>query len=331
MTTICISSGHGAKVAGACGIIREHEEAVRVVNQLAIELQHCGVDVRTYEDTISTTQNENLNRLVDWHNAQGSHDLDISVHFNAFEQCSKPMGCEVWYYSAKTLAAKLSAAIAEVGFIDRGAKQTSDLFFLSHTSETAVLLEICFVDSEADCEIYQNPGNFKETCINLAEALSGEEVTPEPPEPEPEPDDEYLFMATGKCSYFGGPDDQGVSASEGLAFHYALTEANQHLFLPLQPLGTTGLARRLNAQAVPYLACRWNYDDTPKTMLAESGQMALVTNTTTGRSTAAFPADWGPHDEKTGGRVADLSPALMRDLDLETDDIVEVVYPWRGD
>lgn len=327
MTTIAISSGHGAKVAGACGIIREHEEAVRVVNQLAIELKHCGVDVYTFEDTVSTTQNENLNRIVDWHNSK-TRDLDISCHFNAFEQCSKPMGCEVWYYSAKTLAAVLSAAIAEVGFIDRGAKQTNDLFFLSHTEAPAVLLEICFVDSEADCAIYQNPANFKEICINLAEALSGDEEPVEPPEPEPAPEEEYLFMATGKCSYFGGPDDQGVSASEGLAFHYALTEANQHLFLPIQPLGTTGLARRLNAKAVRYLAARFDYSVTPKEMLA-GDQMALVTNVNTGRSTTAFCADWGPADYTN--RVADLSPALMEDLGLETDNIVEVVYPWKGE
>jgi hypothetical protein len=42
----------------------------------------------------------------------------------------------------------------------------------------------------------------------------------------------------------------------------------------------------------------------------------------------AFPADWGPHEEKTGGRVADLSPQLMDDLDLETDDEVEIIFPY---
>ena len=112
-----------------------------------------------------------------------------------------------------------------------------------------------------------------------------------------------------------------MSDSEGLAFHYALTEANQHLFLPLQPLGTSGLARRLNAKAVHYVACRWDYSVTPKEMLA-GPQMALVTNTKTGMAQTAFPADWGPNDQT--GRAADLTPALMRDLGLETDDDVEV-------
>ena len=55
--------------------------------------------------------------------------------------------------------------------------------------------------------------------------------------------------------------------------------------------------------------------------------MALVANVKTGVSATAFPADWGPHEDT--GRVADLSPALMRDLGLETDDTVSVVYPWR--
>jgi hypothetical protein len=41
----------------------------------------------------------------------------------------------------------------------------------------------------------------------------------------------------------------------------------------------------------------------------------------------AFPADWGPHENT--GRVADISPGLMDDLDLKTDDEVEVTFPYR--
>ena len=64
----------------------------------------------------------------------------------------------------------------------------------------------------------------------------------------------------------------------------------------------------------------------PQGNAGRSGYMALVTNTRTGMAQTAFPADWGPNDATD--RVADLSPALMRDLDLETDDDVEVAYPW---
>ena len=134
-----------------------------------------------------------------------------------------------------------------------------------------------------------------------------------------------LFTAHGKCSHFGGPNDMGVSPSEGLAFIYEY-DARPDLFLPQQPAGTSGLARRLNPQ-VAYVACRWDYSVTPKTMLADRSYLALVTAPETGRKILCWPADWGPHQDT--GRVADLSPGALAILDLETDDIVDVVYPYE--
>jgi hypothetical protein len=113
-----------------------------------------------------------------------------------------------------------------------------------------------------------------------------------------------------------------VDADEGLAFIYEYEDA-PHLFLLEQPPGTTGLARRLNPN-VFYVACRWDYDVTPKDVLASPSVQALVR--AKGREFYAWPADWGPHEEQTG-RAADLSPALMKALDVTTDDEVEVLYP----
>ena len=217
-------------------------------------------------------------------------------------------------------------AIADAGeFINRGPKKRTDLAFLNNTEEPSILIETCFVDSEADAELYRD--NFDLICNAIADAIAGETIgePPEPPEPMLPPD--TLFYADGKCSHFGGPDDTGVSPSEGLAFIYEYEEA-PHLFLPKQPPGTTGLARRLDPE-VFYVACRWNYDDTPKTMLRDSGQMALVTAKKTGKTMQAYPADWGPHEDT--GRVADLSPGLMEYLGIATDDDVIVSYPYQGD
>lgn len=133
-----------------------------------------------------------------------------------------------------------------------------------------------------------------------------------------------LCVYAGPCSWFGGPDDMGVSPDEGLAFIYSYDDA-PHLFLPDQPEGTTGLARRLDPETF-YVACRWNYDVTPKDMLADGTNFALVRAPKTGRRFVAWPADWGPHEDT--GRVADLSPALMEALGITTDDEVEVVYPF---
>lgn len=313
---IVISSGHGKYVRGASGILDEVDEARLVVAQLAKELEQRGIDVVTFNDDVSRSQNENLNRIVDFHNSK-ARDLDISVHFNAYEQVSKPMGTEVLYVTQSTLAGMLSAAIASVGFIDRGPKKRTDLFFLNNTSMPAVLLEVCFVDSEADADIYK--AQFDLICDSIADVLGGDEGTITPPAPE------AGLHVTGKVSHFGGPDDTGVSPSEGLAFISKIDQA-PHLFLPSQPAGTTGLARRLNPY-IHYVACRWDYGKTPKPSLLED--VALVRATESGIAMTAFPADWGPHEST--GRVADISPGLMDDLRITTDDEVEVIYPWRED
>jgi len=314
--SVVISSGHGSKVPGACGILMEHEEAVRVVNRVAEMLRDQGVKVVTFEDTVSTTQNENLNRIVDFHNSQ-QRELDISVHFNAYEQVEKPMGTECLYVTQSALATQVSDAIASVGFINRGPKKRTDLFFLNQTAGPSILIEVCFVDSEADCELYVN--EFDGVCEAIADVIGGgTEVTPVPEE-------DALLHVVGRCSYFGGPDDEGVSPSEGLAFYDDVMDA-PHLFLPYQPDGTTGLARRLNP-FIHYVACRWDYEETSREMLQT--EVALVRNAVTGRSLTAFPADWGPNDAT--GRVADLSPGLMSDLGLTTDDTVEVIFPYSED
>ena len=311
--SVVISSGHGLHVRGASGIIDEVDEARKIVDQVAGELNARGVKVVTFHDDTSKDQSTNLSTIVNFHNKH-ERDLDISVHFNAYEQVTKPMGCEVLYVSQQNLASQVSAAIASSGFINRGAKKRTDLYFLNKCNRPAILLEICFVDSEADVALYDE--HFEDICDDIADVLGGEDddviVTTE-----------ALFHTEGPCSYFGGPDDLGVSPDEGLAFIYDVDDAPM-LFLPHQPEGTTGLARRLNPY-VCYVACRWDYKVTPKETLLND--IALVRNLETGYAIKAIPADWGPHQNT--GRVADLSPGLMDALGLVTDDLVEVIYPWR--
>jgi hypothetical protein len=318
---VVISSGHGKYVRGASGILDEVDEARRVVDYLADELRARGVDVTTYHDDVSCTQSENLTRIVDFHNSK-SRELDISVHFNAFEQREAPVGCEVWYVTQAELADQVSAAIAAAGFIDRGPKKSNDLAFLNNTDMPAILIEVCFVDSEVDCEVYQR--EFDAISENIADVLGGEEGTGEVPD---RPEHDEVYTVIGRCSTFGGPDDTGVSEGEGLAFIDKVMDA-PHLFLPEGAPGTEGmgLARRLNPH-VHYIACRWDYDLMSKSEMI--GPVAKVRALNTGIELTAFPADWGPHEDT--GRVADLSPGLMRDLGIGTDDEVKVTFPHEED
>ena len=312
MKSIVISSGHGKYIRGASAILDEVDEARRVVEGVAEYLQLQNVNVTTFHDDVSKSQQENLERIVGFHNDQ-SRDLDVSVHFNCYQDTTAPMGTEVFYLTQHDLAGVVVNAIADAGgFINRGPKKKTDFYFLNNTGEPALLLEICFVDSAADAELYNE--HFGEICEAIALSLSGAEV----------PDAGTTvgeFKASGRASWFGGPFDSGVAPDEGLAFIHEVDDAPQ-LFLPKQPKGTTGLARRLNP-FIHYLACRWDYDLTPHEMLKT--HLAVVRAAETGVALVAFPADWGPHADT--GRVADLSPALLYDLGLQTDGEVEIIFP----
>lgn len=325
---VVISSGHGKHIRGARGNpvppqCDEVDEARKVVDRSAALLRQLGVTTIVYHDDKSTTQSANLTAIVNFHNAQGSHDYDISVHFNAFDH--KAHGCEVLYKTQEQLANTVVDKIcAASGLTNRGPKLRNDLKFLNSTREKAILIEVAFCDHTGDCNTYRD--RFEAICTAIAEGIVGREVVDPPPvEPVKPPATGVLFSAEGKCSWFGGPDDtSGVSDTEGLAFIYNVSEA-PHLFLPEDESNENlGLARRLNPN-VAYIACRWDYSVTSKLMLRDSGQRALVT--ANGISIKAYPADWGPHDANTGGRVADLSPALMENLQVTTDDVVSVIYP----
>jgi N-acetylmuramoyl-L-alanine amidase len=188
---ICVSSGHGKYIRGASGYLDEVDEARRVVEAVADHLRAAGVGVESFHDNTSHDQNTNLHTIVNWHNGR-TRTLDLSIHFNAYQTTSKPMGCEVLYYSEQSLASKTSAAIAAAGsLINRGGKRRTDLFFLNNTEEPALLAEVVFVDSQADTNLYR--AHFDAICRAIAEATSGVSIpSPEPPDPGPDPGPEPL-------------------------------------------------------------------------------------------------------------------------------------------
>jgi hypothetical protein len=141
---------------------------------------------------------------------------------------------------------------------------------------------------------------------------------------------EIILLGTGKMSVFGGPADDGVGPHEGLALVGPTDLAFwwfSNLFLPVQPAGTSGLARRLNPRAF-YLAMRWDYARWPKAFLREA--MVKLTNPANGFYVFARPVDFGPGDGSVidgeltpdTGRIADLSPGAATALGLQTDEVV---------
>lgn len=165
------SSGHGKIVRGAKHFIDEVDEARKVTNEVhrILTTQYNGSG-STFHDDTSTTQNKNLQTIVNYHNKQ-TRDLDWSIHFNAASVTEAARGVEVLYYDAKDLASKVSASIAKVsGLKDRGAKQRTDLYFLRNTTKPAILIEVCFVDSKVDTELYKK--KFNDICQAIADVLA---------------------------------------------------------------------------------------------------------------------------------------------------------------
>ena len=183
---VVISSGHSINCQGASDIINEVTEARKVVNRVYDIIRANGKACYKYHDTASSSS-ANLANIVNFHNKY-KDGIDVSVHFNAYSHVDKPMGVEVCYYSASSLAAQVSKAIADAaGFIDRGAKQRTGLYFLRNCAKPAILIEVCFVDSVKDVELYR--ANFEKICRAIAKSLIGEvNNTPNPtPNPAPTP------------------------------------------------------------------------------------------------------------------------------------------------
>lgn len=235
MRAIVISSGHGLKVRGASGFCDEVNEARRVVDAVDQRLHEAGAACKKYHDDVSTTQNENLRRITDYHNSQ-QRDLDVSVHFNAYSATAKPMGVEVLYVSQQALAADLSRKLAAtMGLPDRGGKKRTDLYFLNNTSKPAILIEVCFCDSSADTEAYGRM--LDDVCRVIAEVTADLQVTPEPPlepdapPPEPLPETARIDMtivSTGPVTVtingqdFQVPPPPDPEAPVGLVWHTSI-------------------------------------------------------------------------------------------------------------
>jgi N-acetylmuramoyl-L-alanine amidase len=301
MTEIVISSGHGKKIRGASGVLDEVDEARRVVEAVADCLLRHGFGVKTFHDDTSDDQSENLEMIVDYHNAQ-ERDLDVSIHFNAYVDTDEPMGTEVLYVTSADKAAHVVNAIANSGLINRGAKYRSDLYFLNNTEQPAILIEVCFVDSTADADLYQT--RFRAICrliaAGLAVSLEGRTV-PDKNRPSADvPSNQKAIIAT----VFGGQSDYNVSAYDESK---VLNDSDLYVALPDRFEGERPAVRVINrATGVEAIASiedvgPWNIDD-PYWVTGERPQAETGTDET-GRA--------------TNGAGIDLSPALAKALGIE--------------
>ena len=124
----------------------------------------------------------------------------------------------------------------------------------------------------------------------------------------------------GRVSWFGGPSDTGVSSTETGA---VTGERLRALNSPLDPDAAT-LASRPGDYY--FVAMRWSYS--PNGTSWWRNARLVVANARTGAQVVVRPVDWGPNTSTR--RIIDVSPQVMSDLGVTTDDEVLVAFALPG-
>lgn len=169
-----IDLGHGVGPdRGAVGNIAE-ETIINAVGKLVISklksLGHSVVELRP-ESAVSVQDSlQQRYSKADYYNV----DMCVSIHANA----GGGVGTEVFTYRCKEVpqARAILNNIVSLGFKNRGIKDGSGLAMVKRPKATAMLIEICFVDS-SDVDKYNSIG--AESIANaIVQGLTGTISTP---------------------------------------------------------------------------------------------------------------------------------------------------------
>lgn len=174
---IGINCGHtvsGTKGCGAVGYIDESMETRRVGIKVERLLSAEGHNVCDCTDDYSSSVNENLKKIVGMANKQPL-DLFVSIHFNS----GGGRGTEVFTYGGEKYeeAVNICNALSALGFRNRGVKDGGNLYVVRHTNAKAILVEVCFVDTD-DAELYKKIGADK-VAQAICEAITGQKTESE--------------------------------------------------------------------------------------------------------------------------------------------------------
>ena len=168
---IAIAGGHSAYARGASGYLDEYDCDRAFVSRLAEAFDNQGWHVTDCSNDADGVEEE-LYEECRAANASGA-DLFIAVHFNA----GGGTGTEVWHYpcsSAEACARDVSRELASaLGLPNRGAKSTTGLYVVNHTDMPAILIEVCFVDTEADAEAWHTT-TWEDLCGAVVRGLGGD-------------------------------------------------------------------------------------------------------------------------------------------------------------
>lgn len=181
---IGIDLGHGANPydRGANGFIAE-EEIINSVGGLVIaKLRALGHEVIECRPGSCSSVGNSLSQRVNRSN-NNNVDLFVSIHANA----GGGVGTEVFTYGARQLSQAVNVLnnIVALGFKNRGIKPSNNVaYVVNHTNAKAMLIEVCFVDTQSDVNLYRSIGAEK-VANAIVKGLVGQTSNISTPNPQP--------------------------------------------------------------------------------------------------------------------------------------------------
>lgn len=170
MALVVLDAGHGGANPGAVYQGRqEKDDALALTLAIGNILEAEGVDVyytRTtdvYETPLQKAQEAN----------SAGADYFVSIHRNSSPIPNQYTGIESLVYSpygeAARLAANINEELEEVGYANQGVNQRQNLVVLRRTQMPAVLVEVGFINTDADNRMFDE--TFEETAEAIAEGI----------------------------------------------------------------------------------------------------------------------------------------------------------------
>jgi N-acetylmuramoyl-L-alanine amidase len=155
---LAIDIGHNCPPdTGADGFGNEDKMNRLIGEQLISKLAKAGVDIVDCRPSKAASVNASLSKRCAAANRE-SADYFVSIHHNA----GGGKGCEVYAVGekGKAIAYHVLKKIVNLGFTDRGVKK-NNFSVLVNTEMPAILIEVCFVDSQKDVELWESLGQEK--------------------------------------------------------------------------------------------------------------------------------------------------------------------------
>lgn len=172
MVKLCFDYGHGGVDLGASHNGRkESDDVLSLGRAVASEVRRHGIivhETRTSDVTMSLKERGNFEN-------RNTYDYFISFHRNAYEP-EQAKGVETYTNldsvgKAKGLAKRVQTSLLTLGFVDRGLRE-ANFYVLRETKAPAVLVELGFIDSTNDNNIFDSKRN--EIIKTLATAILAE-------------------------------------------------------------------------------------------------------------------------------------------------------------